>query len=154
MKRPCVRDLKVFRKAGCPEKTWDGNGGCPMWVDGEMPKHQGPGMEWVHCCQDELMYRFNYSMGALLAGNQIATESFRNGMVMKDEKTGATLPKPDRATLLVLSMFRNEILKRNIINEHELKKLLDGKLFGMGEEQLAIEQEEDEGTEKGRTGEV
>lgn len=58
-----------------------------------------------------------------------------------------------QGNLLVLSMFRNEILKRNIINEHELKKLLDGKLFGM-EEQLAIEQEEDEGTEKGRTGEV
>lgn len=140
MSRPCVRGLKVFEQDGCPERKWDGNRGCPMWVDAVMAKHGEPGTEYVHACQDELIFRFNYAICGLLAGNQQATESFRNGMVVEDEK-GQTTPKPDRGTLIFLSLFQNAILKQKIITEYELEQMIGQSLMKQVEDETDKEQE-------------
>lgn len=91
MKRPpCIRGLSEFRK-GCPQRTWDGESGCPAWIDRTLPKKGGTEMVRIHECLDLFTMRLRYDANALLEGNQQAIEMFRNNMTVPGS------PKPDPA---------------------------------------------------------
>jgi len=75
MKPPCIRGLKEFKK-GCPQRCWNGNDGCPAWmeeiiVENGKKKNHGACLEW---------WKLFYARNALrlLEGTQQATESNRN----------------------------------------------------------------------------
>lgn len=116
-KRPCIRGLKEFRK-GCPEKCWDGNEGCPCWT--EIPVSNINGNEPTNiiknCCTILNETFFPLEILRLLEGNQMATESFRNGMC--EDINGKIYPKPDQVMVKILNTMQkqkeeNLLLERN-----------------------------------------
>ena len=103
MNRPCIRDLKPFKK-GCPEKCWDGNLGCPAWKEYTIQSEGKPII--MKDCIDNLSERWQFEALRLLEGNQQATESFRNGMC--EEVQGKVVPKIDRASLSLLNIIKQQ----------------------------------------------
>ena len=95
-KQPCIRGIQAFRK-GCPMRPWNGEDGCPAWIEMEMQDKSGNRV-LIKECLDLYMARLHYSTNALLEGNQQAVESFRNNM------TTAKGPKPDPAVLRLLQV--------------------------------------------------
>ena len=122
---PCIRSLRVFEKAGCPGRPWDGKFGCPCWI--EMPvatRGEPTRKEIKKQCLDLWGHEFQWAMLGLLEGNQQSVESFRNGMVELDNN-GEPRPKPDQAILALFTLFNQLQEKQRIIFEHETKKQLD-----------------------------
>ena len=75
---PCIRNLKEFKK-GCPQRKWDGESGCPAWI--EMPvatKGNPQHKEIKGQCIDIWMWEFQWAALGSLEGNQQATEGNRN----------------------------------------------------------------------------
>lgn len=116
--RPCIRDLKIFRKTGCPEKPWDGKEGCPAWV-------QYLNDEKIIVLENcmTILAESHFSMEILksLDGNYKVNESLRNGLceVVGNE----TVPKPDRGLMhLIMTMTKqyNEKLTGGSKSEHIL----------------------------------
>ena len=105
MNRPCIRDLKPFKK-GCPEKCWDGNSGCPAWKEYTVPGEPGNPPVILKDCVDMLTEHWSFEALKLLEGNQQATETFRNGMC--EVVNGKTVPKMDRASLSLLNVIKQQ----------------------------------------------
>jgi|FLOH01.1.fsa_nt_gi hypothetical protein len=121
MNRPCIRGLSVFKK-GCPEKYWDGSGGCPAWKEYTIPSEGGKPII-IKDCIDVLKEHWQFESLKLLEGNQKATESFRNGMC--EEVDGRVYPKMDRAIISLMSIIQREQEDRKLIlnNQAEYIKL-------------------------------
>lgn len=79
--RPCRYSTKKFQPKGCPEKSWDRvtGEGCPYWKEYNIPTENGKPVI-VRDCIDCLSELWAFKALGLLEGNQVATESFRNGM--------------------------------------------------------------------------
>ena len=39
---PCIRNLEKFKKVGCPKKQWDGEEGCPAWIELSVATKENP----------------------------------------------------------------------------------------------------------------
>jgi hypothetical protein len=127
MKYPCIRNLDCFKKSGCPQKSWDGEKGCPCWIELSVSKKGNPLEKEIRKqCLDMWLFEFQWAMMGLLEGNQQATESFRNGMVQTDDN-GQTHPKPDPVIIALLSFLKSIQNKQEIIIQHEIKKAIDNK---------------------------
>jgi hypothetical protein len=70
--------LREFKK-GCPQRCWDGESGCPAWIEINLPTKSGERMD-IKECVDIFQSRLQMSTNQLLEGNQQAIESFRNNM--------------------------------------------------------------------------
>jgi hypothetical protein len=103
MNRPCIRDLKPFKK-GCPEKCWDKVSGCPAWKEYTVPGEAGKPPVILKDCIDNLSENWQFEALKLLEGNQQATETFRNGMC--ETVGGKVVPKMDRAVLSLVSTIQ------------------------------------------------
>ena len=125
MKPPCIRNLPRFKK-GCPQKIWDGEEGCPCWIEMSVAKRENPKEKEIKKdCLDMWHFSFQWAMLGLLEGNQQATESFRNGMV-ETRDDGKDYPKPDIAVIKLFQMFENMQSDQRLIMEHETHKQLKG----------------------------
>lgn len=123
-KPPCIRNLDKFRKLGCPEKQWDGEEGCTCWIELDVAMRKDPDERKIkRQCLDMWLWEFNWSMLGLLEGNQRAVESFRNGMLQQGPNA-EFFPKPDPATVALLSLFKKLEEKQRLIFEHETKKMV------------------------------
>ncbi len=124
-KPPCIRNLKRFEHKGCPEKLWDGEDGCPCWIEMSIGTRKDPDDKKIRKqCLDKWMWQFNWSMLGLLEGNQEAVESFRNGMV-ENGPDGKTYPKPDPAVVELLKIYHNLEERQKLIFEHESRKRIE-----------------------------
>ena len=111
MKKPCIRNLEAFRKTGCPEKSWNGEEGCPCWIEMPVSRKDNPlKKDTKKDCLDLWLWEFQWAMLGLLEGNQQATESFRNGMVEVNEE-GKARPKPDMAVVELIEILKTLALK-------------------------------------------
>ena len=104
---PCLRNIDRFRKTGCPQKGWDGQEGCPAWIERTFP-NEDPAKPptIIKACMDLISFDYRLEMLRLLEGNQQATESFRNGMV--ENVDGKAYPKMDRATIALVNILEEE----------------------------------------------
>ena len=109
MKPPCIRGLKQFDKKGCPCKTWDGEEGCPAWVEMPVVDNDNPQKQsFERMCVDLWIFKVLWHSNGLLEGNQKATESFRNGMCEVDPNTKEVRPKMDIGTIAMLKFMANQ----------------------------------------------
>lgn len=107
MKPPCMRGLKEFKK-GCPQKPWNGEDGCPAWVELLVTPMNEPTKpkDKIGKCIEHWKIELQLKSLALLEGNQMAIESFRNNM------TTPGCPKPDPAVVrLVQAMEQHYQLR-------------------------------------------
>jgi len=115
-KPPCIRGLAAFKK-GCCEKEWDGESGCPAWVEllvtprGEPLKPK----DKIGRCIDRWQLEFALTTLGLLEGNQKAVESFRNNMTTEHG------PKPDPAVAYLVQLLED---RQRI--QHEAAKMIGG----------------------------
>ncbi len=121
---PCIRNLSKFKK-GCPEKSWDGKEGCTCWIEMTIPNEENPLKRDIgkHCI-DMWMFILKRASLSLLEGNQIAIESFRNGMIFQTEN-GKSFPRANPASIELLKIFeqmKNQVVIPNDAND---KKLID-----------------------------
>ena len=125
MNPPCIRNLDQFKKKGCPRKAWDGQEGCPCWIEMSVAEKGNPlKKEIKKQCLDLWLWEFQWAMLGLLEGNQQATESFRNSMV-EVAGDGKAYPKSDRGTMALLSLFQGLQERQRIAVEAELLKKID-----------------------------
>jgi hypothetical protein len=89
-KPPCIRGLPQFKK-GCPGRGWDGESGCPAWIEINLPTKGGERVD-IKECVDLFHARLQLSTNQLLEGNQQAIESFRNNMT-EIGVDGVAMPK-------------------------------------------------------------
>lgn len=123
---PCVRNLEIFKKTGCPQKCWDGEEGCSAWIEMTVAEKDAPLKPVIKkMCIDLWQFDLSVSILGALEGNQKALESFRNGVVEVDKTTGETRPKPDPAVISLLQMVHDQITKKQIVERYELKKQLE-----------------------------
>jgi len=120
-KVPCIRDLKMFRKSGCPQKEWDGIQGCPCWKEMVVSSKENPQKkESKKQCIDLWQFELQWAMLGVMEGNQQAVESFRNGMVYPG-KDGGIYPKSDPALVALLQMaYESREEKKKITNNNKL----------------------------------
>jgi len=104
-KMPCIRGLKQFSK-GCPQRKWNGEDGCPAWIELDMETKGGQDKIEIRECLDIYTSRLQFYNNVLLEGNQQAIESLRNGMLCKDDKGNVT-PKPSNADIFLLNILEN-----------------------------------------------
>ena len=79
MKPPCIRGLKRFEKKGCPQRSWDGEGGCPAWIEMPVATRGNPMHKEIKGqCVDNWLWEFQWAALGMLEGNQQATEGNRN----------------------------------------------------------------------------
>lgn len=104
---PCIRGLKQFNK-GCPEMTYNPNTGlgCPAWQEIDMATKGGQDKIEIRECLDLYTARLLYHNNCLLESNQQALESFRNGMLWKDEK-GNIVPKPGHSDIVLYNLLEH-----------------------------------------------
>lgn len=127
---PCTRDLKYFEKTGCPQREYnniDGTG-CPLWLELEIPTRENPQIKKKQKkCLDLWFFTLQWSMLGMLEGNQTATESFRNAMCEPDplNPKASGRPKSNRAILKLIEILEKEKQNRELIINHEMKKMLD-----------------------------
>jgi len=119
-KPPCIRGLRRYQKSGCPEKFWDGEDGCPCWIELAAPRRDNPQKKVVEKkCLDIWSFEFLWASLGYLEGNQQATESFRNNMTVEGS------PKADPASAELLLLFKKLQEKQRIIFEHESQKAIE-----------------------------
>ena len=117
-KMPCIRGLAQFKK-GCPQRSWNGEDGCPAWIELDMATKGGQDKIEIRECLDIYMSRLMFYNNALLESNQQAIQSFRNGMVYKDE-SGAIIPKPNVVDIALLNIITNSKNKETKYVEGEI----------------------------------
>ena len=128
MKCPCIRNLDRFKRKGCPEKSWDGQEGCPCWIE-RVAITRGGEKSVIKQCVDLWMFKLHWDMCGLLEGNQQAVEGFRNAMCEPDPddpfSSNKAHPKSDPAVVELLQLFERLADKQRIIFEHETRKTLE-----------------------------
>jgi len=122
---PCVRGLKPFEKRGCPQRSWDGDGGCPCWIEMSVSIRGDPMKKEIKKqCIDRWTWEFQWATLGLLEGNQKAVESFRNGMI----ETGSDnkdRPKPDPAMAALIGVIRDAQNMQKVVLAHEIRKQIE-----------------------------
>jgi len=103
IKPPCIRNLARFSD-GCPKMGWDGEEGCPAWVELTY-KADDPSKPdvIVKACMDLVIFDLKFKSLKLLEGNQLATEGLRNGLC--ESVNGKVEPKPDPAITHLLHLM-------------------------------------------------
>lgn len=122
-KPPCIRNLERFKKSGCPEKIWGGEEGCPCWIELTTTTRGDAEPKLRKMCVDIWMFDLKISELGLLEGNQQAMEIFRNGMLDTSDPNDLK-PKPDAAMIHLVNLLLEEKNKREIIEDHEIRKQL------------------------------
>lgn len=119
-KAPCIRGLREFRK-GCPGRPWDGEQGCPAWIELLITPRNEPTKpkEKVGRCIDNWQIELKLTELGLLEGNQMAIESFRNNMTVDGS------PRPDPAVCKLLSVIDDFKRAQAIANGLNVKKIAD-----------------------------
>ncbi|BBO74384.1 hypothetical protein DSCW_18010 [Desulfosarcina widdelii] len=117
-KPPCIRGLKEFKK-GCPQRSWNGEDGCPAWVEADLKAKDGGNVRVAECL-DLYRARLHWHTNALLLGNQQATESFRNNMTETDHN-GNGRPKPDPAVMALIGVLDDMQKSRKLIEQNKLE---------------------------------
>lgn len=75
--------MKRFEKKGCPQRKWDGQDGCPAWIEMPVATRGNPQHKEVKGqCLDLWLWEFQWAALGLLEGNQQATEESRNMMAL------------------------------------------------------------------------
>jgi len=94
-KPPCIRGLKRFEKKGCPQKIWDGEEGCPAWIELTVSQKGNPLQKEIkRQCLDLWMFDFSWASMGQMEGMQQATESNRNMTALQSLViTGANSPQ-------------------------------------------------------------
>ncbi|WP_320040750.1 hypothetical protein [uncultured Desulfobacter sp.] len=107
--RPCIRGLKRFEKCGCPEKYFDPatGEGCPAWKEYTIPGAPDEMPNIIKDCIDCLSEHWRFESLKLLEGNQVATESLRNG-ICEEGPDGFVCPKPNRDVLALAAAINAE----------------------------------------------
>jgi len=132
---PCIKNLFAFRKAGCPEKAWDGEEGCPCWIELVSSNKSNPlEKEVKKQCMDKWLFDFQWASVGLAEANAQGQEQLRNGLLMKDEN-GQMVPKPDMVMYNILKSAFNGNGKR--VAHNAAKKISDSKAIDMKEEKDA-----------------
>jgi len=122
---PCIRNLEKFKKSGCPKQQWNGEEGCPAWIELSVATKENPNKREIKKqCLDRWLWDFNWAMLGLLEGNQQAIETFRNGMV-QETKDGQVVPKPDPAVVSLLSLLNGLKNKQQIIFEARTREMIE-----------------------------
>lgn len=127
MRPPCIRNLPRFAEAGCPEKMWDGEEGCPAWIEMATSTRGKPQEKVVEKhCMDFWKWKFQWATLGLLEGNQEAVEKFRNAMCEADPgdpfNDNKARPKASQAAVKLLKFFQKLEERSKIIFEHEARK--------------------------------
>lgn len=130
MKPPCIRNLKRFEE-GCPQKEWDGDGGCPAWIEMIVSKRNNPQEKVLEkMCVDLWNHKFIWASLGALEGVQAAVESHRNASCEPDPhdpfNDNKARPKPDLFTMKLVQILEAESKKRDAIIEYEIRKHLEG----------------------------
>lgn len=77
-KPPCIRGLIQFKK-GCPQRPWDGENGCPAWIELSVGSRANPLQKEIRRqCIDLWSWEFQWAGLGIMEGVQQATESSRN----------------------------------------------------------------------------
>ncbi|MCG8551841.1 MAG: hypothetical protein MI799_15670 [Desulfobacterales bacterium] len=117
--RPCIRGLRRFEKLGCPEKAWarETGEGCPAWKEYTIPGEEGKPPIVIKDCIDSLSEHWKFESLKLLEGNQVATESLRNGMC-EQGPGGEVVPKLNRGLMSLAAAINNgnRLLSSDLIN--------------------------------------
>jgi len=120
---PCIRNLDRFKKSGCPQKSWDGEEGCPCWKELTTSTRTDPVAKIRKMCIDEWMFDLKITELGLLEGNQQAVETFRNGMLDISDPNNIR-PKADLVLVRLVQFIQDQITKKQIIKEHEIENKL------------------------------
>jgi len=125
MNPPCIRNLERFKKSGCPQKPWDGQEGCPAWIEILITPKNEPmkPKDKIGKCIDHWNIELQLTALGLMEGNQQATESFRNGMIEID-KDGNAYPKADLGTMALIKLLHESQKRQQIITEYEAKRAI------------------------------
>jgi len=124
-KPPCIRNLDKFKKTGCPEKQWDGEEGCPAWIELSVADRDNPNKREIRKqCLDKWLWEFNWAMLGLLEGNQQAIETFRNGMI-QTTSDGQAVPRPDPAVVSLFCFLKEVQNKQQIDFENNDKRMIE-----------------------------
>ena len=82
-KPPCIRGLNHFKK-GCPQRPWDGEEGCPAWIELSVTSRGNPlQREIKKQCLDLWTWEFQWASLGVGEGIQQATESSRNMIALQ-----------------------------------------------------------------------
>jgi len=127
---PCTRGLPQFKK-GCPERSWDGESGCPYWKEMSVPTRENPQQQIPKKqCIDLWMFEFSWALLGLLEGNQEAVERFRNAMCVSNPtdplNDNKASPKPDPAMVRLVQLLEEEKKTREAVIEYKVRELLKG----------------------------
>jgi len=130
MKPICIRNLEKFKEKGCPERCWDGEGGCPAWIEMIVSKRNNPEEKVLEkMCVDLWQHKFQWAMLGMLEGNQSAVESFRNAMCSPDPNDpfndNKAWPKPDPYTVRMVQILEDEKKNREAVIEYKVRELLE-----------------------------
>ncbi len=103
--RPCVRDLRDFRKTGCPEKVWDrvSGEGCPCWMELEF-KNDKPSIRECMTILNESF--FPIELLSLLESSYKNNEELKNGLC--EVRDGKVEPKPDPIVSHLLCLMQKK----------------------------------------------
>lgn len=82
-KSPCIKALPEFKKSGCPQQSWDGENGCPAWIELSVASKGDPQQREIKKqCIEFWMFDFAWANLGAMEGVQIATEGNRNMTAM------------------------------------------------------------------------
>jgi hypothetical protein len=129
MKPPCVRNLERFKEKGCPEKCWDGEEGCPAWIEMIVSKRNNPQEKVLEkMCVDFWQHKFQWALLGATEGVQGAVESHRNASCTPDPNDpfndNKAFPKPDPYTIKLVQILQEEKKSREAVIEYKVRELL------------------------------
>ena len=82
MKPPCIRGLHQFKK-GCPEQKWNGESGCPCWIELSVGTVGNPLQKEIKKqCIDLWNHEFQWASLGAMEGVQQAMEGNRNMLAL------------------------------------------------------------------------
>jgi len=130
---PCIRGLDCFKKSGCPEREWNGEEGCPAWIELPTAKKSNPLEKEIRKqCIDKWSFDFHWASVGLMESVAQGGDQLRNGLLMKDDQ-GQLIPKPDMVMYSILKGTLHGNSKR--ISQSAAKKISDSGMIEITEEE-------------------
>lgn len=117
MKRPpCIRGLKQFEKTGCPQRSWDGQDGCPAWIELSVAQKGNPLQKEIKKqCLDLWLFEFQWASLGQREGMQQATEENRN-MTALSSLVNSGLRTPDELIRIATNIFNTYQQKQKMLD--------------------------------------
>jgi hypothetical protein len=131
---PCIRGLKRFEKAGCPQKTWDGENGCQCWKKLIIAKRGNPlEKELKEQCIDLWVFEFQWANMGQNEAQINLYERLNNGLLMEDTN-GQLVPKPDMVSLNITKSLIQTNEQREINSQNVAKRIIDSSCIELDKE--------------------